>query len=118
MASEAHVYINKLAILSRPPGVYPFPVKELPEMRKTKTWSKDKLMSAQTWFALQKRIYDNLEVFNQEQVILAAADLELHVKQVSSIRIGLAKLTLLSDLGKLGEGHTGAVKAGRRSLFA
>ena len=83
-------------------------------MRKTKTWSRDKVMSAQTWFALQKRIYDNLEVFNQEQVSLAAADLELHFKQVNSIRINLAKVTS----GKIGEGHTVAAKAGRKSSVA
>lgn len=56
----------------------------LPEMRKTKTWSKDKVMPMETWFALQKRIHDNLEIFNVEQVKKAAEDLDLTTVQVRS----------------------------------
>ena len=60
-----------------------FPVDVLPEMRKTKTWSKDKVMPAATWLALQKRIYDHLEIFNFEQVKRAAEDFELTKTQVT-----------------------------------
>ena len=53
-------------------------------MRKTKTWSKDKVMPAATWLALQKRIHDNLEIFNHEEVSRAAEDFELTIAQVST----------------------------------